>query len=186
MSGKGAYEVLDGYIQPIQSALHCITPTKLRYRRVELNVNGVLDTEQSPVQLRRRDRVSGTRLDPVNLLAINRYRVVRGPDALGSEGYQIIPTSYEYTILNDQLREVIAFHWHPGQRSHEHNPHIHIGSIMVDSGSTDFGRAFSRFHIPTGHIAIAQVVRLLLTDFNVVPNRQDWESVLSQLNMMAG
>jgi hypothetical protein len=85
-------------------------------------------------------------------------------------------------ISGDEFRE----RWHrgdydddPDRPSHEHEPHVHIGSAIIDVGSSDIGKTFSRFHIPTGHISIAQVVRLLLTDFNVVPNRQDWEAALA-------
>ena len=53
--------------------------------------------------------------------------------------------------------------------------------MIVDPDASDFGKPFSRFHIPTGQMALARVVRMLITEFNVIPNRQDWDSVISQL-----
>lgn len=163
----------------MQTALHCLTPAKLRYRRSELNTNGFLDFEQAPIRLRRRIQATKRCLDPVYFLIAYRYRLIRDSDDAVPGKYQILPIGYEYMIGNHQQREILVFHWHPGQRSHEHDPHVHIGSAIIDAGSSDIGKTFSRFHIPTGHISITQVVRLLLTDFNVVPNRQDWEAVLA-------
>lgn len=100
--------------------------------------------------------------------------------------YLVITDGYSYVIRDREQREILAFHWHPGQRSAVNAPHLHVGSAILDSQSGDLGKAFSRFHIPTGHISIAQVVRLLATEFNVVPNRQDWEAILGRLLMAEG
>lgn len=129
------------------------------------------------------DPNAGQRFTSVNLSIAHRYRVVLESDDESSGTYRVIPVGYAYTISNHQHREIIVFHWHPGQRSHEHDPHIHIGSVVIDSDSIDTGKTFSRFHIPTGHVSIVQIVRLLLTDFNVVPNRQNWEAVLDGLRL---
>lgn len=182
MPGASPQEALDDHVRPIQAVLHCVTPAKLWRRHAEANVNGVLNFEHSPhVELRRRIQDTGQRFERVNFLVMHRYRIVRYADSPESEGYRVISTGYEYTVSNYQQREILAFHWHPGQRSHEHDPHVHIGSAVIDSASSDIGKVFSRFHIPTGHVSIAQVVRLLLTDFKVVPNRQDWEATFARL-----
>lgn len=90
-------------------------------------------------------------------------------------------TGYSYAVRDHRQREILAFHWHPDRRSHEQDPHIHIGSGIVDSSAGDLGKVFSRFHIPTGHMVLARVVRMLITEFSVVPNRQDWETVIGRL-----
>jgi hypothetical protein len=95
--------------------------------------------------------------------------------------YRIATLGYNYAILNQRFREILSFHWHPEQRSPEHEPHLHVGSAIIDVDAADFGKGFSGMHIPTGKIALAQVVRMLLTEFNVVPNRQDWDATLRRL-----
>ena len=132
-------------------------------------------------ELRRRNPSSNQRLDPIYLLIHQHYGIVVTSQENEPRSYRIVTGGYSYVIQSNQHREIIAFHWHPRQRSHEHDPHVHIGSAVIDADSSDIGKTFSRFHIPTGHISIAQVVRLLLTDFNVVPNRQDWEAMLAGL-----
>lgn len=182
MPRQDAQEALSDYVEPLQAALHCLTPVKLRLRHAELDVSGLLNFEQSPnIELRRRIQVSGQRLEPVYFGVAHRYRIIRDPSDAMSDLYRVIAGGYQYTISNHHQREVITYHWHPGQRSREHGPHVHIGSAVIDSDSSDIGKTFSRFHIPTGYISIAQVVRLMLTDFNVVPNRQDWQAVLAGL-----
>jgi hypothetical protein len=132
-------------------------------------------------ELRRRDPVNGERRDPVYLVIHQHFGIEVKTAVSQPRTYKAMTTGYEYMILNRQQREIVVFHWHPGQRSHEHSPHVHLGSAVVDVNSSDIGKTFSRFRIPTGHVSVAQVVRLLLTDFNVVPNRQDWESVLGAI-----
>lgn len=182
MSGRNPREALQRYVQPLQAALHCVTPARLQSTPSDLNVIELLKFPDSRgAELRRRDSINGERLDVVYLVIHQHFGIEVTAGVNQPRTYRVVTNGYEYMILNRQQREVLAFHWHPGQRSHEHDPHVHIGSAVVDSGSSDIGKTFSRFHIPTGHISIAQVVRLLLTDFGVVPNRQDWEVTLAGL-----
>jgi hypothetical protein len=92
-----------------------------------------------------------------------------------------VTVSYQYVISDQQQRELLAFHWHPEGVSAERDPHVHIGSGIIDSGAGDLGKVFSNFHVPTGHVPLGRVVRMLVTEFDVVPNRQDWDAVLNRL-----
>lgn len=182
-SAKNPRDALDQYAQPLQAALHCVTPAKLQRGVAELDTVELLTFLDTPsVELKRQESVSGQRLESVYLLVHQRYGVATVPGG-DPRQYRVITQGYNYVIRNRRQREIVAFHWHPGERSHEHDPHVHIGSVVIDANSSDMGKAFSRFHIPTGHISVAQVVRLLLTDFNVVPNRQDWEAILDGLRL---
>jgi hypothetical protein len=68
---------------------------------------------------------------------------------------------------------MFAYHRHPNERSPMTYPHIHLyqGAQVSRNG---VGKA----HFPTGRIALEDVLRLVITQFNVIPLRNDWEAVL--------
>ena len=76
-----------------------------------------------------------------------------------------------YQVDGADERELFAYHWHPVGRSHEVGPHLHI------SGRTDPAE-LGDAHFPTGPIILADIVRLLIQDFDVRPRRADWSRVL--------
>lgn len=180
MSGTNARTVVDQYAQLLQAALHCVTPAKLRRGISDHTGIEMLTLFEAPtVELRRRDSDTGERFEPVSLLVHHHYRVIT--EDSDPRQYRVVTAGYSYAIRNQQQREILTFHWHPGRRSHEQEPRLHVGSAILDSSASDIGKGFSSFHIPTGYILLARVVQLLLTEFQVIPNRQDWESTLVQL-----
>jgi hypothetical protein len=80
-------------------------------------------------------------------------------------------SGWRYRIDRADGRELFAYHWHPVGRSHETRPHLHI------SGRTDPAE-LGDAHFPTGPITLADVVRLLIADFQVRPRRADWSRIL--------
>ena len=133
------------------------------------------------VRLRRFDSFNGLPLPAIHFRVDHHVSTMLMSTDGDVRRYQVILRGYRYGILDQQQREIVTFHWHPGRRSHEHDPHLHVGSVIVDPDASSFGKPFSRFHIPTGQMALARVVRMLITEFNVVPNRQDWEAVIGRL-----
>lgn len=178
MSARDAHQAVNRYVQTLQSALHCITPAKLWRGSTEVNVNHVLVFDRSLyVELRRQNPDDGQRYEPIYLSLLIGYRIISNP----GNPPRVVTVSYQFAISNRQHQEILAFHWHPEGISDVREPHMHVGAGIVDAGKGDFGKGFSNFHIPTGHVALPHVVRFLLTDFNVVPNRRDWEAALSRL-----
>jgi hypothetical protein len=63
---------------------------------------------------------------------------------------------------NDQ--EILAFHWHPDSRSSITHPHLHI------SAGARVGYApLQKAHVPSGHVALQEVLRFAITDLGVEP-----------------
>lgn len=57
-----------------------------------------------------------------------------------------------------------------------------ILTVLGDrTGASDPGTESSSLHIPTERVAFALLVRRLITEFQVVPNRRDWERALELL-----
>ncbi len=89
-------------------------------------------------------------------------------------------TSWEYRLLDNSLREIISYHWHPESRSTVITPHFHIGSTILDTQGHELGRTFSKMHMPSGEVTIADVVRALIEEFGVVPIHERWDDVLRE------
>lgn len=109
--------------------------------------------------------------------------MVEVPDAI-NDRFRILIEDYEYTVFDSRRRELFVFHWHPVSVSEAWWPHVHVGSVAVDAAAEGmeggFYERFSRLHIPTGMLAIEQVVRFLITELQVTPLRADWEAVLQE------
>lgn len=83
--------------------------------------------------------------------------------------------SYSYQVVNSSDQELFAYHWHPFGRSPINFPHIHFGH-----GVAGIPPELTGAHFPTGPVTLAEVVRLLLSDFGVRPLRPDWPAVLGR------
>ena len=179
MTAGNPRTAVEQFAQLHQAALHCVTAAKLQRGTSETETIGVLTFLGVQFAELRRRGDDDQRLEPITLGVDVHYQVFA--EHYDPRQYRVVTVGYRYAISTAQQREIIAFHWHPARRSHEQNPHLHVGSAVVDVSRSDFGRTFSRFHIPTGHMPLSRVVRMLITEFDVVPNRQDWEAVLYRL-----
>ncbi|SPF43243.1 hypothetical protein SBA4_3010004 [Candidatus Sulfopaludibacter sp. SbA4] len=81
--------------------------------------------------------------------------------------------AYYYSLLDAAEKGIIAYHWHP--HGNVAFPHLHIGS-GARVGRVDLRNA----HIPTGRIAMENLLRMVITEFGVAPRRGDWPDVLAQ------
>jgi hypothetical protein len=92
------------------------------------------------------------------------------------DGLAAETTRYAYTLLDHADRELLAWHWHPRGRSPVAFPHLHVSSAL--RGTTPSGGPavlpLDKVHLPTGHISVADVVKLLVGDLGIAPLRADW------------
>jgi hypothetical protein len=93
---------------------------------------------------------------------LHYYRIVEDAGPRGP--WRVITTAYYYALEDADLQEIIAFHWHPNQRSPVHYPHLHLGA-----GAKIGHPLLQNAHIPTGPITIEDVLRLAITDLGVEP-----------------
>jgi hypothetical protein len=70
----------------------------------------------------------------------------------------------------------LSYHWHPFGPSHVLTPHLHVkASRDMAPGAA----AIDKLHFPTGPVSLAAIVRFLIEEVGVEPNRPDWEHVLA-------
>ncbi|MGI8642912.1 MAG: hypothetical protein ACR2LS_02210 [Thermomicrobiales bacterium] len=98
------------------------------------------------------------------------------------QAYEASITAYGYRILEPEGREILTYHRHPESSSPVTTPHLHLSTRMPPVNvATGSQVALGEMHIPAGVVTLAQVVRLLITEFHVEPRRDDWEVVLSSI-----
>lgn len=124
--------------------------------------------------------------DPVSLAGESRiavsltqyFRFVRN-DREDRGPFRVSTSAYYYTIEEQDGPEILAYHWHPKGLSDEAAPHLHLKS-GAKVGRAELTRTKGQSaHIPTGRVALEEVLRLLIEGFNVPPKKEDWEGVLT-------
>lgn len=100
-------------------------------------------------------------------------------------GVQAMPVSYGFRLSDRSDDELMAFHWHPVGLSPVVLPHLHLSSrlpeLAVDGGRANL--ALAALHIPTGHVALSDIVRFLIAEVGVEPRRSDWMDVLAGIGV---
>lgn len=121
--------------------------------------------------------------DPVSLKGttalhfgmVLQYRLVQDS---ARRGWAVQLAAYEYKVLDDQERELLVYHWHPEWRSQATLAHLHLGSTLV---AESHRRRFGQRHLPTGLVALEDVLWLLLEELGVPPIRDDWRERLTEI-----
>lgn len=90
---------------------------------------------------------------------------------------------YQYRLLDHNERELLVYHWQPGAEflGPDH-PHLHV-SAALDAQTSAVDRQaidLDKLHLPTGRVSLASVVRMLITEFRVAPQRPDWAAALER------
>ena len=85
-------------------------------------------------------------------------------------------TGYSVSLADGFENELLAYHWHPVGLSRVRTPHLHLGSFAAGSAIS-----IGETHPPTGIVSLAAIVRFLIEDLEVEPNRPDWDRVLTEV-----
>jgi hypothetical protein len=101
-------------------------------------------------------------------IAVRIYQTIN-VESLG-RGFESALSSYGYSLRRASGGEILAYHWHPA--TPVARPHLHV------SAAWGTAREFSRVHLPTGHVSLAEFALLLIREFAVVPQRSNWRRVL--------
>lgn len=170
MAGKTAQEAVQNFLTPIQQAISCVTPSVLLvsggyYVRAEPHL--ALIGDGAPVELQGESNVS--------LVVRHHYRIVEDSGPRGP--WKVSTVGYLYSLkdsVHDQ--DIISYHWHP--YTPPSYPHFHLGA-GASIGRPEIVKA----HLPTGRIALENVLRLALNDFHVTPLKKDWQEILNRTQL---
>lgn len=89
---------------------------------------------------------------------------------------QVKVESWFYRIRDSDRRDLLSYHWDPD--SGHPDPHLHVGSVLLDSAGHELGKSFSKLHIAIGYLPLQRVIRMLIEEFDVQPLNNDWHRIL--------
>lgn len=161
MSDRSRRAALEAARAPLQQAVSCVSPHILIAQPGAAPDRWVLRFPEQTADLRGRDRLT--------LKVLLETTPVRA-DA-PAEGVARVD-GYRFELARADGRTMLAYHWHPMGISPITWPHLHLGGTLA-------GIDLSKAHLPTGVVALRDVLRFAVVDLGVEPLRGDWETVLA-------
>ncbi len=106
---------------------------------------------------------------PIGISVAEQFALIETAD-----GWSARVLAYFYVLAQDRS-EIMSYHWHPTGPSSVRTPHLHVGAeIRVGE------RWLPKIHIPTGPIALQDLLILAIEELGVEPIRDDWRLILDQ------
>jgi hypothetical protein len=104
---------------------------------------------------------------------VQRFYLIRSEE-LGND-WKVSTRYYQYTVETEDAEEIIGYHWHPQSVSPINYPHMHLGAgARIGRKELDSAKA----HLPTGRVAIEDVIHLLIEVFDVEPLKKNWKQLV--------
>ncbi len=87
-----------------------------------------------------------------------------------------------YSLETVERREVLIYQWSPEGTGRTTRPHLHVGRRLLRESIEVGDRSvrLPKLHVPTGRVAIEDVVRFAIAELGVTPRRVDWKEVLDR------
>jgi hypothetical protein len=111
---------------------------------------------------------------PLGLDVRQFYQLVENPSAPRRRRWRVELVGYRYALTARRTeQEVLAFHWHP-HVTDKAFPHVYLEAGL------GLPRDLIGIHVPTGEIALEDVIRLAIEELGVRPRLSRWRSILDQ------
>ncbi len=180
MAGETEREAVQKYVEPLQRAVSCISKSVL-------GVSGGYRVGDTPHSLTFGDGLPQKLKGPnVYLSIVHKYRIVRD-DTPGRGPWRVTIDHYVYTIRrspssdsSSKHEKLISYQWHPNPQGRYNYPHLHLYPDSIVGSPSEAAKLSSKSHIPTGRVAMEDIIRFVITQLNVQPLRKDWEKVLNE------
>jgi hypothetical protein len=184
--GRASHAVRE-FRQWLQAAISCVTAARLTVSTggFEASPPGAdphtVSLGDLPVLLPGAARIA---------LSVDHHYYITQPAP--DRAWKVTTAAYLYALDDEHGRELFAYHWHPDVAGQEQvsYPHLHIGHGAVDVALLDAAQhsrqhnalraEFHRLHLPTRRIALEDVIRVTIEQFQVEPARADWSRVLQR------
>jgi hypothetical protein len=169
VAGRTPTEAVHNYLTPLQEAVSCVCTGVL-------SVGGGYHPRPDPhaLLLNRDTPVRLQTTPPLWLSIAQHYRIIQVEDA-SAEPWKVETAAYRYELLEADEREILIFHWHPEGQGLITFPHLHL-----QHASRVQHPVLQMAHIPTGRVAVEDVIRLTIREFGARPLRDDWDAVLTR------
>lgn len=163
-------------IEVIQRVLSIVTDSVVVMAEAR-RFAGVLVGEEIGVHLNRGLPIALSGDAPLHFRCSQRYRLEPQPSG---RLWDLVEVGYSYVVDDASGSELFAYHWDQTGASPVRYPHLHVDTVSRDVRPSSGKRRIHKLHFPTGHVALEDVIRMLITEFGVEPRRANWESVLAE------
>lgn len=171
MAGDSPSEALANYVRPLQRAVACVHPnarfaTDCHNPR-DGKVHNLILAGNEPI------RVAAVSGRPSFLVFVHQAFVIVQEQEKARGPWRASTRAYTYAVMedNDTQREIVAYHWHPGEQGFG-EPHLHI----PDHPNTYMEHA----HIPSGRVSLEAFVWFLIREFKVKAHLSGYRGILEQ------
>lgn len=110
------------------------------------------------------------------MTVLQRCRIVHDPEDHINGPFRVHVDSWLYGVLDHDRRDLLLYHYDPNSDHPE--PHLHVGSTLLDTDGHELGKMFSKLHIAIGPIPLQRVIRMLIEEFDVQPLHDNWQAAL--------
>ena len=164
MTTNKGQAALNDYTEELQKIVSCVA-RDVCFVYPNREGRQALAWSQGPVKLKRNDG---------GLLYIDISQEIDDPVPENKDA--VSTREYIYSILDAEEKDLIGFHYHPDLDDDPVlYPHIHVYA--------DADKRFSFFnlhkrHIPSGRVALEDVIEWLIIELEIKPLREDWKEIL--------
>lgn len=171
MARNKGHEAIQEYTTELQKIISCVA-SEVCY--VFPNANGRLSLAWSSGEPLQSEPLKLLRTDG-NSLYIDINQEIEDPRPANKES--VSTRFYLYSILDADRNDLIGFHFHPELNEDPvQYPHVHV---YADADKRFSFLNLHRRHIPSGRVALEDVIHWLIDELKVKPLREDWEKVLT-------
>jgi hypothetical protein len=97
--------------------------------------------------------------------------------------WRVTTLMYAYSLLDSDQTDLLVYHWQPGADfGGPDYPHVHV-SATLDAQTDAVTKTpidLHSVHIATGRVSLEAVVRMLIDEFHIEPQRDGWRELLGR------
>jgi hypothetical protein len=167
VSTNKAHEAINNYTSEIQKIISCVSEQVFYVYAKSASRQVLTSSAEGYFRLTCTDN---------SFLFIDINQEIDTPSA--DNEYKISTKYYLYSIADADQNDLIGFHYHPELKEDPVlYPHVHA---YANDDKRFLPLNLHKRHIPSGRVALEDVIRWLIDELKVKPNRPDWDNVLKE------
>lgn len=112
-----------------------------------------------------------------------RFTLVAGATQQSRNNWRVVERMYEYRLLDHHETELLVYHWQPrADYLGPDAPHLHVSAAVQAQVNAVSRREIDldNLRLVTGPVTLTGIVRMLIEEFGIAPQRADWNDILQR------